>query len=161
MRRFGWLAFSVLLFGVVGCDHATKHVAEAALAARAPLQLVPGVLDLSYAPNTDTAFSLLGHLMLPGARLVLLLVVSTLATLAVTALVVRRWKHSSRLERVAGALLLGGAIGNVADRAWRGQVIDFIHVEHWPVFNVADVAICVGVALLAIAWRTAEHATHA
>lgn len=154
MRRFGVLAFMLLLLGVVGCDHTTKHVAETELGSgRAALELVPGVLELTVARNTDTAFSLLGSHLAPDGRFLLLLTLASLATLAIAVLIQRRWRTAAALERAGGALVIGGALGNLSDRVLRGHVIDFIHVEHWPVFNVADVAICVGVGLLMIAWR--------
>ena len=58
----------------------------------------------------------------------------------------------SRLSRTKLALLLvtAGAVGNYLDRILRGYVVDFMHVEHWPVFNVADIYVTLGVALLAI-----------
>jgi len=57
-----------------------------------------------------------------------------------------RWRGSS----VAIGLVLGGALGNLADRVFRGHVVDFIAVPHWPTFNLADAAITVGVVLLLI-----------
>ena len=57
-------------------------------------------------------------------------------------------RQANRSERAAYALLLGGALGNMLDRLARGYVVDFIHLHHWPVFNVADVLIVIGAALL-------------
>ncbi len=62
----------------------------------------------------------------------------------------RRRARAGAAEHAAFAMIFAGAVGNVADRARRGFVVDFIHVEHWPVFNVADVAVVAGVLLLAI-----------
>jgi signal peptidase II len=52
------------------------------------------------------------------------------------------------------ALLLAGALGNLIDRAWHGYVVDFLHVPHWPVFNVADIYVTVGAAALLLFGRT-------
>jgi signal peptidase II len=54
---------------------------------------------------------------------------------------------ATSIEHLAFGLIAAGAIGNVIDRAARGYVVDFIHVTHWPVFNVADVAIVLGIAM--------------
>ena len=51
-------------------------------------------------------------------------------------------------KRAGLVLVLAGAVGNYTDRLVRGYVVDFIHVTHWPVFNVADILICIGLALL-------------
>ena len=51
---------------------------------------------------------------------------------------------------MAYALLLAGALGNLSDRLFRGYVVDFIHLHHWPIFNVADICIVVGALLFAL-----------
>lgn len=155
-KAMGWLllAFTVSL---VGCDHATKIAAKSALGDGHALSLVPGWVDLRYTENHDTAFSLLRamHLALPSAALV---VVAATALLGVAFLWWRRRSSSNLAEHFGYALALSGAIGNVVDRAFRGYVVDFIHVHHWPVFNVADIAVVAGVFLLIFAHRPAKQA---
>jgi signal peptidase II len=99
------------------------------------------------------AFSALEKVLDVGARFYVVLALQATATLVVSAWMFTRWRAGTLLERSAGALVLGGAIGNLSDRALRGHVIDFIHVNYWPVFNVADIAVCVGAGLLMIAMR--------
>lgn len=53
-------------------------------------------------------------------------------------------RRATRIQTVALAMLLAGALGNFIDRAWHGYVVDFLHVVHWPVFNVADIYLTVG-----------------
>jgi signal peptidase II len=152
-RRILALAGVFFALGLVGCDHATKSVAETALAHRPALSLVSGVVDLRYAENHDTAFSLLSSSNLPHKAL-LILALSFSALMGVAIVWFRRRAQASAAEHAAFAMILAGAVGNVADRARRGFVVDFIHVEHWPVFNVADVAVVAGVLLLGlIAWK--------
>lgn len=139
------IALVSLLFGLVGCDHVTKALAKSELEARPAQALIEPVLKLRYVENTDIAFNLLSWVPL-NVRAPLLLVVGALAILSVGALLLggrlNGWARGGLL------LVLAGAIGNYADRVWRGYVVDFIHVPHWPVFNVADVLIVVGGALL-------------
>jgi signal peptidase II len=141
-------AIFVLLFtlALFGCDHATKALAEGVLQRQAPLSLVPGVIELRYAENHDIAFSALGRLaVVPPSSALLAFGAAAIVALAIAWWVRRRAATSA--EHLAFGLILAGALGNVVDRAARGYVVDFIHVTHWPVFNVADVAIVVGVAL--------------
>jgi signal peptidase II len=154
-RRPSALCFAGLVACVaslVGCDHATKVAAETALRDRPPLQLVQGVVDLSYAENRDVAFDTMSRLSLHPASW--MLVAFALAT---TAAVVGFWVRRRRAawpEHAGFACVVGGAVGNIVDRAARGHVIDFIHVRFWPVFNVADVLVVVGVGLLV--WAAAR-----
>jgi signal peptidase II len=74
-----------------------------------------------------------------------------LALAAIAVLAVRRRRAAeppSRAEQVGVALVVGGALGNLVDRVVRGYVVDFIHVHGWPVFNVADIAVAVGVGFI-------------
>jgi signal peptidase II len=133
-----------LLVFLVGCDHATKLAAKDALATGRVVTLIRGVLDLRYTQNFDTAFSLTRSW--PGAAKPFWL--SALATLTIAALLVAaygRRKRAAPLEVLGFTLILAGALGNTLDRLGRGFVIDFIHVSHWPVFNVADALVVLGV----------------
>jgi signal peptidase II len=151
------LTFFVMALALVGCDHATKHWAASSLKAARAIELVPGALDLRYAENTDVAFHLLRAIPEPAKFPIIL----SLGALATAALMIVWWRarNQSSLEHAAYALLVAGALGNLVDRVVRGYVVDFIHVHHWPIFNVADVCICVGAALLAWStWRQARGA---
>ncbi len=142
------LALLLALLALVGCDHATK---AAALRGRseAPVRVVPGAVDLVYAENHDVAFSALAHVDIPHRPVVLAVVPVLLSVLLLVRLFQRR-KHGLA-ERSGYLLLAAGALGNAIDRVARGHVVDFIHVHHWPVFNVADVLVVAGVLLLALA----------
>ena len=137
---------AALLVGLVGCDHATKIAAHATLGEGRVVTLIPNVLDLRYAENRSTAFSLIDGAH-AGKTVALLVVVSLLAIAAIGAYWWRVRKHGAATQ-LACALIVAGAIGNLADRAARGFVVDFVHLHHWPIFNVADVAITIGVAML-------------
>jgi len=141
------LGLVALLVGLVGCDHATKAAATQKLA-EGPMNLAPGV-DLFYARNHDIAFSALSHLHLSPPAWAL----TVLPALLTCALAVRLWqtRRGPALERTAYLFLLAGALGNLGDRIARGFVVDFIYVHHWPVFNVADVLVVIGMGLFAIA----------
>ncbi len=151
MRAIGarlWTLAAVTL--LVGCDHATKFAAKSQLEGRPPRELVRGVVDLHYVENRDVAFNLLRGLP-EKVRAPALLVVGALGVLALAALLLRRRPQGPQRPavRVALVAVLAGAIGNYADRLFRGYVVDFVHLHHWPVFNVADAYVTAGAALLA------------
>jgi signal peptidase II len=149
--RGGVLAIVGCVAGLVGCDHATKLAAETALRDHAAVQVVPGMVELGYAENRGVAFSALERLsMHPPAWL--LVVFALLTTAVVTGLWIR-WRGARWPVHVGFALVIAGALGNAIDRAARGHVVDFIHVRFWPVFNVADVLVVAGMALLLLSVR--------
>lgn len=158
MQTLRRVALLLLVLGITGCDHATKLWAAAGLPDGRSVSLISGLLSLEQARNTDTAFSMLASIVPTEPRLLLLRTTATLGTLAILTLVLLRRGGSNWYERLGFACLLGGAAGNAIDR-WRwGYVIDFIRLEYWPTFNVADMALCLGGALLFVsAWHTAKH----
>jgi lipoprotein signal peptidase len=118
------------------------------------LTLIPGALDLVHSENPGMAFSLLVDwpARLRGGLLISTAVVGIVVALWVA---VRRGTH--RLARIGLGLIAGGAAGNLLDRMAGGTVTDFLYLHRgafrWPVFNVADIAICVGAGLLALGFE--------
>jgi signal peptidase II len=146
------LPLAVVLL-LVGCDHGTKHLAKEHLEGKAAVPLLPGVFDLRYTENTDTAFSLLGRWVEPHVRQPLLVGVKFAVVSALVAFLLWRWSRLRTFERAGALMALAGGVGNLIDRFARGYVIDFLHLRHWPVFNVADIVITLGVALLIVGMR--------
>ena len=162
MKTLRWLIFILLALGIAGCDHATKVIARTELPEGHTVSLITNVLSFEQARNTDTGFSLLSGIIPTAPRLLLLKTTATLGTILIAGLAMVRFRSATALERLAFGCLLGGAIGNAIDR-WRwGYVVDFIRLEYWPVFNVADIALCVGAILLfGSAWQKSRAATPA
>lgn len=123
-------------------DRITKAIVRATIMVDGPVPFIPGVLRLQFVANTGAAFSLgEGH----G------LVFVAFAVLVVAASIVYLWRAPStaKLEVVGLGMVCGGAIGNAIDRLAYGFVVDFFATEFidFPVFNVADIGITVGVVL--------------
>lgn len=137
---------------VVALDQVTKALVDDLMALHESLPIVEGLIRLTYVQNRGAAFGILSEAGLPYQS-VMFAVVSLLALLAI-ALYAWRMPVQSRLPQTALALVMGGAVGNLLDRARLGYVIDYVDVywgaHHWPAFNVADSAISLGVALLVI-----------
>jgi len=143
-HRLG-LIFALTL--LVGCDHATKRVAKGELEGQAPHSVIRGVLDLQYVENTDVAFNVLSAVP-EGVRAPLLVVTGAAAVLGLLGVLLLR-RGGPGFGRAALLLVTAGCAGNYLDRIVRGYVVDFVHVPHWPVFNVADAYVTVGAVVLA------------
>jgi signal peptidase II len=111
---------------------------------------VHGVFDLDYVENRDTGFGLL-RAVPETVRRPFLTAVQLVSGAAFLLLGLRR--NVRPVIRACLLLVSAGAIGNGLDRLLRGYVVDFLHLHHWPVFNVADIYITAGAILLLIASR--------
>lgn len=137
--RAAWARVALVLGLVLVLDQVAKRLATNAIAPGESDGIFPGI-ELVHVRNRGVAFGFLGG----GGAVVLLLTFAALAALVVFfALDPRR-----PLAWLPTGLLLGGAFGNLVDRVRDGAVTDFIHVPLWPAFNLADVAITVGVLAL-------------
>lgn len=142
-----WLTVAA---AVVVLDQATKLLADAWLGYLQPVPLLP-MLNLTLSYNPGAAFSLLGD---AGGWQRWLFTGFALVVSVGLVIWLRRLPPWERWQTWGLALVLGGAVGNVIDRIAYGHVVDFIHVYwrdwHYPIFNVADSAITVGVVMILI-----------
>jgi signal peptidase II len=148
-----------VIAGVLFTDRLTKWMVENWMGDSVSLVVIPGFFNLIRTENRGAAFSLLADLEGPLGPAALL----ALSVAAVLAIAVALWRSGSSPYKQPGlrfglALMLGGALGNLIDRAIRGAVTDFLDLYagsiHWPAFNVADAAITVGaLAALLDMWR--------
>ena len=136
----------LLAIATLALDQFTKWLVVSNLEVNQPIYPVPalsGLFGLTYVTNTGVAFGLFkeaGTFFIFVAVIVITVIVRYL----------RQLPKDQWLMRVALGLQLGGAFGNLIDRLRLGYVVDFIDFKFWPVFNVADSAIVVGVTLLAV-----------
>ena len=145
-----WL---IVIFAVVVADQVTKLFVVELLDRTASLDIIPGILRFTYTENTGMAFGMLGE---KNQRWVFMVV----SVIALVGLLIYMWKAKlqSRWANMALSLIIGGGIGNMIDRVFNGSkifdgaVVDFIEAAFidFPVFNVADSAVCIGAALLII-----------
>ena len=142
---------------VVILDQAAKWLALRRLPPGVPVDVIDGVVSLTLVLNPGLAFGMLGTVPRGWRWVVALLSIGALAVLATLAR--RLLPEGGPVAAVAIGMIFGGAAGNLIDRARFGAVVDFLDVYwrgwHWPAFNVADSAISVGVALLALRMLTA------
>lgn len=147
MKRFHYLILSAV---VILLDIWTKSLILARIDLHEAIPVIPNFFQLVHVRNTGAAFGLGAN---ASSKLVpLLLNVGAIAVFCVVVVYALRSAVSDRVLQSGLHLILGGAIGNLLDRFRFGYVVDFLDVyvgrHHWPAFNVADSAICIGIALL-------------
>lgn len=131
----------VLPLAVVILDQFSKYIVVENMALGESIPIIEEVFHLTYILNPGAAFGMFAH-----NRLFFIAIAVIVIGIIILA---RREILASPWEVKAGCgLFLGGAIGNLIDRARQGLVIDFFDFRIWPVFNIADIAICIGVGLI-------------
>jgi len=150
MKRKYWvllIVFSVILF----LDQWTKYVVQQELALYQRVEVIRGFFNLTHVRNPGGAFGIFGGEK-GGLGSWLFVVVSLVAIGSILFLFAKTMEDERTLS-FSFSLVLSGAIGNLVDRFRFGEVVDFLdfylHSYHWPAFNVADSAICIGIGLMA------------
>lgn len=145
------MVYLAIAGGVFMIDQTSKAWATRALRFNGDKPVITGFLNFAYAQNTGVAFSMLDDNGDAGRW-----GLSVVAIVAATLVLYFFWRTPRTDDRIMGALalLLAGIAGNVTDRMRLGFVVDFIDVQfgswHYPTFNVADAAICIGAGLLVL-----------
>jgi signal peptidase II len=153
MPRERWRAVELVIVAViVVLDQITKALVKARLPLHESITVIPGFFDLTHVRNTGAAYGFLDNVDFPYKPAVMVFV--ALVALVAVAAYALTLPASQRVARYGLALILGGAVGNLIDRATMGYVVDFVDVYwrgiHFWAFNVADSAITVGVVLMLV-----------
>ena len=143
-----WFMISIL---VVVADLLSKYLANTCLKFAAPVKIT-SFFNLTLLYNHGAAFSFLSNAN-TSWQMIMFSIISLIASIVIIVLILRL-SETQKFEIFSLSLILGGALGNLYDRAFQGYVIDFLdfHIEtyHWPAFNIADSAITIGVILYLI-----------
>jgi signal peptidase II len=149
-----WLLLSV---AVILVDQFTKWLAEELLVPYKPVPVMP-MFNMTLAYNSGAAFSFLSD---AGGWQRWFFIALTIVVIFVLFRWLWKMHAAEKLHAISISLILGGAIGNLIDRVWLGHVVDFLDVyygvHHWPIFNIADSAITIGITLLVIDLFTNDH----
>ena len=135
---------------IVAVDQLSKFLVRSTIPLYAKRVIIPSLLDFTHVQNTGAAFGLLNAADFPF-KTAIMIAIATLALVAIS-IYARQLGAHEQLSRYGLALILGGAFGNLIDRALAGYVVDFVDVywgeAHFWAFNVADAAITIGAILV-------------
>lgn len=129
---------------IIFLDQLTKFLVDGAFILEFQKEIIPNVLSIVKTYNTGIAFSLFkGHINL-------ILIITAIAAVGIFGYLINKINKLNLLTVIASAFILGGAFGNLIDRALLGHVIDFISLDFisFPIFNLADIAINIGAIIL-------------
>jgi signal peptidase II len=149
----GRILFVVVAVATFVADRIAKVLVQTSIDVGERIRLVDGLLELRHVHNRGIAFG-----MFSGAGSIVVL--GTLLVGILLFVFLLRVEPEDYLTIVGGAFITGGALGNLVDRIQYRYVIDFIHLPNWPTFNIADIGITVGVALVLIAQFAAMRREH-
>ena len=156
MKRLPYL---LIAFGVIALDAWSKWLVSTHVDLHDAITLIPNLFQLVHVRNTGAAFGIGAN---AESHIVpLMLNIGAIGVFFVVVAYAFRTAVTDRLLQIGLHLILGGAIGNLIDRFRLGYVVDFLDVylnwggqaHHWPAFNVADSAICIGIGLLFLDMR--------
>ena len=141
-----WLTLVVILLDMV-----SKYIVSRLLIVNESVMVIKNFFNITYVRNPGAAFSIF------SGNTFLVMIISFIIIIGII-LYISKNKPSNKIEKISYSLILGGAIGNFIDRIIYGYVRDFIEIDifgwDYPIFNLADVFVVVGVILLVIAtWR--------
>lgn len=140
----------ITILSVLGLDQITKAIVRQTIDLYDRVPVIDGLLDITHVQNTGAAFGLLNATDFPY-KPVVMIAIASIALVAIAAYATQLGFHE-RLARFGLSLILGGAFGNLIDRAVAGHVVDFVDVywgtAHFWAFNVADAAITAGAVLV-------------
>ncbi|OGS37841.1 MAG: signal peptidase II [Elusimicrobia bacterium RIFOXYD2_FULL_34_30] len=131
----------IIIILVVILDQLTKYLVVKNFYYEESIPIINKIFYLTYITNTGTAF---GKLQNYGG----ILLVFSIIAITILSLIIFKQKNIPKINMIAFSFILGGAIGNVIDRIFRGSIVDFLDFRIWPIFNVADSAISIGIILL-------------
>lgn len=136
------MSYYLIIVGVIIFDRAVKYFISSNMIAGDTVPIIENIFHITYVQNRGAAFSLM-----EGEGLFLIGLPTVAITAALVILFIKR-RHWRCLMKTSIAFICGGGLGNLIDRVTQGYVVDMFDFRVFPVFNIADIFICVGCGLL-------------
>jgi signal peptidase II len=134
--------YFIIIAVVVALDQLTKYLIRTSLVLDSSTPLISGIFHLTYIHNSGAAFSIFQN------KTGFLIAMQLIVIAMVTVYLILRQKKEHWCLLLSLSLIAAGGVGNLIDRVMNGYVVDFLDFRVWPIFNVADISVCVGCGLL-------------
>jgi signal peptidase II len=136
--------YYIIIAIVIAADQLTKYLIRTNMTLNHSIPLIDGIFHITYIDNYGAAFSSFQN------KTAFLITVQCVVILAVLVYLIKKRKTEHRALLLSLALIVSGGAGNLIDRMIHGYVVDFLDFRIWPIFNVSDIAVCVGCGLLVL-----------
>lgn len=136
--------FYILIMLIIVLDQGSKFLIQSTMALNTSVPIIEGIFSITYIHNTGAAFSVL------EGKTIFLIIVQIIVILVIFAFMIKKGPSLHWTLKTSLAFIVGGGLGNLADRVNNGYVVDFLHFHFWPIFNIADISVCCGCGLLVI-----------
>jgi signal peptidase II len=133
--------FLIPFLGLLIADQAVKHLVRTTMVQGQSIPIIENIFHITYIENPGAAFGILANQRM-------LFLILTAVIVGVMIYLYCSLSNKKSLTAISLGIVVSGAIGNFIDRFMRGTVTDFLDFRIWPIFNIADIAICVGLALI-------------
>ncbi|MDF3001411.1 MAG: lspA [Bacillota bacterium] len=136
--------YFIIIAFILIADQGIKYLIQAAMELNQSIPLIDGIFHITYIHNYGAAFSILQN------KTVFLIAVQVIVISGILIYLIQKRKTEHTMLLLSLALIVAGGLGNLIDRAVNGYVIDFLDVRIWPIFNIADISVCVGCGLMVL-----------
>ncbi|MDD4563986.1 MAG: signal peptidase II [Eubacteriales bacterium] len=136
--------YLIIIALVVIFDQLTKYQIQANMELNTSIPLIDGIFHITYIQNRGAAFNIFSE------KTVFLLAIQMIVIAAILIYLIKSRRKGHKVMLLSLSFIAAGGIGNLIDRAANGHVVDFLDLRVWPIFNVADVSVCIGCGLLII-----------
>ena len=133
--------FLIPFLGLLIADQAVKHLVRTTMVQGQSIPIIENIFHITYIENPGAAFGILANQRM-------LFLILTAVIVGVMIYLYCNLSNKKSLTAISLGIVVSGAIGNFIDRFMQGTVTDFLDFRIWPIFNIADIAICVGLALI-------------
>jgi len=136
--------YYIIIAVIVALDQFVKYTVKTSMELGQSIPIIENIFHLTYIHNYGAAFSIF-----QGQR-AFLLILTGIMLVALLVFMIKNKNYRHWTIMTAMALIISGGIGNIIDRAVLGYVVDYLDFRVWPIFNVADIAVCVGCGLMVL-----------
>lgn len=136
--------YFIIIALIIIADQLIKHLIQSGMELNQSIPLIKGIFHITYIHNYGAAFSILQN------KTVFLIAMQVIVITGVLIYLIKRQRKDHWVLLLSLSLIVAGGLGNLIDRAAKGYVVDFLDLRFWPIFNVADISVCVGCGLMVL-----------